>query len=117
MIEYNTVILFKSEPMLNCQNADIPDKPTITSFGEQEHGMTLNLTCKTPDAKPADNLTYTWMKNGTVLTVGNSDTYVLSPLHLTMDDGMYTCSVSNLVGEGETSAETDVYVKCKYINC
>ena len=91
---------------------DKPDQASIEpSSNYLTHGTSFSLTCNSSYAKP-DIQQYRWQKNGVNLTETNI-TLLFDSLNYADDDGDYTCSAVNLVGEGMTSPTEKIYVTCK----
>ena len=71
---------------------------TTNSSGPIIRGATLTLQCSAVDPTKSC-LSFQWLKDGHVLSMATSPSLVLSAVE-EEDAGVYTCRVSNRVGEG-----------------
>lgn len=74
-------------------------------------GETVTLTCEVIRSNPPPQW-YTWSKNGTLLSLGQTYVKNLQP----EDSGSYTCSASNTVTTRRSSS-FQINVHCKFLSC
>ena len=69
----------------------------------QALGGSVTLLCSVTKANPMTISSYTWFRNGIMLTSGVVSTYIIASL--TQDDfsATYTCSADNGIGSGNGS--------------
>ena len=74
----------------------------VSSGGTLSAGQNHTLTCQASGGRSMA-YTYTWLRNGSVVSGETSSTYSFSPLHVA-DSGIYNCRVTdgsvNVTSEG-----------------
>ena len=91
-------------PDKDCGPADVDVTATPSSLISR--GATLTLQCSAIDPTRS-GLTYQWLKNGQLVPLETSDRLVRSAV-VEEDAGVYTCQVSNRVGEGEANVTVTI---------
>ena len=86
---------------------------TRSPIGPIEHGENLTLTCSAHDPTRS-GLIYQWFKDGNVIPGKSLPTLMLSEVGLN-NEGVYTCRVSNRVGEGK--ANDSILVIGELVEC
>ena len=85
-----------------------PTNVTVTASptGPVSIGTDLTLQCLAEDPT-GSGLTYQWLKNGTLISGELSPTFMVTVMGPQVG-GIYTCRVSNRVGQGEASVTVEV---------
>ena len=91
-------------PDKDCGPADVD--VTATPSSPISRGATLTLQCSAMDPTRS-GLTYQWLKDGQLVPLESSDRLVRSAV-VKEDAGVYTCRVSNRVGEGEANVTVTI---------
>ncbi len=94
-------------PDKDCSPADVAVRATPS--GPLVHGASLTLQCLAVNPTNS-SLTYQWLKDGQLLPEEASALLVQSAVE-EEDSGVYTCRVSNRVGEGEANVTMTVISK------
>ena len=79
---------------------------TASPTGPVSIGTDLTLQCSAEDPT-GSGLTYQWLKNGTLISGEPSPTLMVTVMG-PKEGGIYTCRVSNRVGQGEASVTVEV---------